>query len=312
MNKRCLSCYELLKKDEIDYHDRCCRRFFGQNQAPQWNWDASGIEMHARELLNQKWAIPGVQPKLSVDWNQRKQANPRMTLIGMVGNYILKLPTPTYPFLPEVEDITMHLARIARIDVVPHTLIRMQSGELAYLTKRIDRLKTGKLAMEDMCQLAGRLTEDKYKGSVEQIAKLILRYSANPGLDLVNFFEQVLFAYLTGNADMHLKNYSLIEYPNRGYVLSPAYDLVSTYLVNSSDDEELALTIHGKKKRLKRSDFLHVLASFGLDVKQQSNIFSKFERVLPLWNDHICVSFLSAEMQQKYIDLIRKRWESIS
>ncbi len=109
--------------------------------------------------------------------------------------------------MPEVEDLTMHLAKIARIKTVPHTLIRLQSGDLAYLTKRIDRVKKAKLHMEDMCQLTERLTEDKYHGSYEQIGKAIQKYSATPGLDLIILFEVVLFSFLTGNADMHLKNF---------------------------------------------------------------------------------------------------------
>lgn len=118
----------------------------------------------------------------------------------------MKPATKQYPHLPEVEDLTMHLAELCGIATVPHALIRLQNGSLAYITKRIDRAKKTKLHMEDMCQLTERLTEDKYKGSYEQIAKAILKYSENPGLDLINFFEQVIFSFLTGNADMHLKN----------------------------------------------------------------------------------------------------------
>jgi serine/threonine-protein kinase HipA len=105
--------------------------------------------------------------------------------------------------------------------------------------------------MEDMCQLTERLTEDKYHGSYEQIGKAIQKYSASPGLDVENFFEIVLFSFLTGNADMHLKNFSLLEQPGLGMTLSPAYDLVNTALVNPADDEELALNLNGRKKNIK-------------------------------------------------------------
>lgn len=134
--------------------------------------------------------------------------------------------------MPGVEDLTMHLAEIAKINIVPHSLIRLKSGQLAYITKRIDRVDKQKLHMEDMCQLTERQTEHKYLASYEQVAKAILKYSANPGLDLVNFSELVLFSFLTGNADMHLKNFSLIYDPTNGPVLSPAYDMLSTALVN--------------------------------------------------------------------------------
>jgi serine/threonine-protein kinase HipA len=307
MHNRCLACYGFLDPDEKDYHMKCSRHFFSQDTAPLWSFDQQAFRDFASEHVERKWAIPGVQPKLSIHWSKQNRANPRITLVGMLGNYILKLPTEAYPSLPEVEDLTMHLASLARIDVVPHTLIRLNSGDLAYLTKRIDREGKNKLAMEDMCQLSGRLTEDKYKGSVEQIAKTILRYSANPMLDIYNFSEQVVFAYLTGNADMHLKNYSLIEYPDRGYVLSPAYDLVATILVNPKDSEELALPLNGKKKRIKRTDFIHLFETFGLSTKQQENIFKKFVAVQAAWSTCIADSFLSEEMKVSFQELIDAR-----
>lgn len=103
----------------------------------------------------------------------------------------------------------MLLAEVFGIKTVPHALIRFKSGELAYISKRIDRVRSGKLHMEDMCQLQERLTEDKYRGSVEQVGKTLKKYSSNPGYDIQRLFEVVLFSFLTGNADMHLKNYSL-------------------------------------------------------------------------------------------------------
>ena len=143
----------------------------------------------------------------------------------------MKPPTKQYRSLPELEDLTMHLAEISGIEVVPHSLIRLSSGKLSYITRRIDRRNEIKIHMEDMCQLTEKLTEQKYIGSYEQIAKAIAEYSANPGLDITNFFEQVLFSFLTGNSDMHLKIFSLIDSPEMGYVLSPAYDMIASSLV---------------------------------------------------------------------------------
>ena len=202
----------------------------------------------------------------------------------------------------------MHLATIAKIKVVPHSLIRMASGNLAYITKRIDRVKKEKLHMEDMCQLTERLTEDKYRGSYEQVAKAIVKYSTNPGLDVVNFFELILFSFLTGNADMHLKNFSLIHLPTIGSVLSPAYDLVATALVNPSDDEELALTLNSKKKKINGNDFRVSFTTLGLDVKQQENIFNKMEGAKTNWFECIDISFLNNEMKEKYKGLIQERF----
>ncbi|MCU0336802.1 MAG: HipA domain-containing protein [Sediminibacterium sp.] len=185
------------------------------------------LEPLAKEVIQNQTTVTGVQAKLSMHIsNSGKESRERkFTIVGLWGGYILKPPSDFYIQLPEVEDVTMHLAQIAKIKTVPHSLIRLQSGTLAYLTKRIDRTKKGKLAMEDMCQLSGRLTEDKYQGSYEQIGKTIQRFSVNPGLDVVNFMELVVFSFLTGNADMHLKNFSLLEQPGVGMTLSPAYEI---------------------------------------------------------------------------------------
>ena len=161
--------------------------------------------------------------------------------------------------------------------------------------------------MEDMCQLTERLTEDKYHGSYEQIAKTIQKYSTTPGLDTVNFFELILFSFITGNADMHLKNFSLLEQPGLGMTLSPAYDLVNTLLVNPADNEELALTLNGKKKKIKKHDFVVAMLSLKIDEKQQQNIFKKMERAYPKWVELINQSFLSDEFKQQYKAIINER-----
>ncbi len=165
--------------------------------------------------------------------------------------------------------------------------------------------------MEDMCQLTERLTEDKYLGSYEQIAKAIKKYSATPGLDIINFFEIVLFSFLTGNADMHLKNFSLIQQPGLGMVLSAAYDLLSTAIVNPKDDEDLALTLNGKKKKIKRADFIAAFKTMNLDDKQQENIFSKMLKYKPSWIEQIQNSFLSEEFKMAYTSLLEDRFSRI-
>jgi serine/threonine-protein kinase HipA len=286
---------------------------FGQLTPPELPYSEADLEPLAKEVIQSQTAVTGVQAKISlhISGNQGPGDKRRFTMVGLWGGYILKPPTASYPQLPEVEDLTMHLAALANIRTAPHSLIRMQSGNLAYITKRMDRSKNGKLAMEDMCQLTERLTEDKYHGSYEQIGKAIIRYSATPGLDLVNFWELVLFSFLTGNADMHLKNFSLLEQPGLGMTLSPAYDLVNTALVNPADDEELALTLNGKKKRLKKKDFMVALQSQLPDTKQQQNIFSKLGKALPEWLDTIDSSFLSTEFKDRYKEIIRERMERL-
>ncbi len=309
----CLYCYQPLINNEQDYHVACSKKIFGQTVAPILPYTMSDIDILAKEVIQSQTAVTGVQAKLSLHINgHSKEITPkRFNIVGLWGGYILKPPTTLYAQLPEVEDLTMHLASIAKINTAPHCLIHLQSGQLAYLTKRIDRNKKGKLFMEDMCQLTERLTEDKYNGSYEQIAKTILKYSTTPGLDLVNFFELVLFSFITGNADMHLKNFSLLEKPGMGMSLSPAYDLVNTHLVNPADKEELGLTLKGKKKKIKKEDFVEVMQSFKIDEKQQQNIFNKMTKALPKWNTMIDTSFLSAEFKTQYKSIIQERMKRL-
>jgi serine/threonine-protein kinase HipA len=277
-------------------------------------YSEADLEPLAKEVIQSQTAVTGVQAKLSlhVTSNNPDEAGKRFTIVGLWGGYILKPPSTLFKQLPEVEDVTMHLARLAKIKTAPHSLVRLTSGNLAYITKRLDRVKKVKLAMEDMCQLTERLTEDKYYGSYEQIAKAIQKYSAIAGLDVVNFFELVLFSFLTGNADMHLKNFSLLEQPGLGMVLSPAYDLVNTALVNPSDDEEMALNLNGRKKKLKKQDFVAAMNTLKLDEKQQENIFKKMEKSIPKWMEQIDISFLSNEFKEHYKQIVRERFERIN
>ena len=304
MSKRCLYCYQEVNAAEKDFHARCSKKVFGQPIPPELPYSEDQMSELGEKVIKSHVAVTGVQPKLSVgiEKNPDQNAPDRITIVGVFGDYILKPPTTHYPNLPELEDLTMHLASIAGIATVPHSLIRLKTGQLAYITKRIDRHKKQKLHMEDMCQLTERLTEHKYKGSYEQIAKAVLKYSMNPGLDIINFFEQVVFCFLTGNNDMHLKNFSLIKDPKLGYNLSPAYDMVAAALVAEGDTEELALNLNGKKNKLKRKDFDAAMAQ--LDGRIIANIFSKFQKSLPKWESFIDVSFLSAEMRERYKELI--------
>lgn len=306
---RCLYCYQLLSEDENDFHAACSKKMFGQPIPPTLPYSEGEMEALASKIIKTQTTVTGVQPKLSLGLTSGdKKGDPRrLTIVGLWGGYILKPPSTHYPELPEVEDLTMHLASLARIRVVPHSLIRLQSGNLAYITKRVDRLKKSKWHMEDMCQLTERLTEDKYRGSYEQIARAIRKYSANPGLDVVNFFEQVLFSFLTGNADMHLKNFSLLKQPEAGYVLSPAYDMIATALVNPADQEELALTLNGRKTRIERRDFVAAFEAQQLDKKQQLNIFKKMEKAKAEWMKFIDLSFLRNDSKVSLKNLIRAR-----
>lgn len=310
--ERCLYCYQLLEQGQVDFHPQCSKKIFGTAVPPVLPYTKADIESLALEVVRSQVTITGVQPKLSVDLEKEKGGEKRFTIVGLWGGYILKPQTEQYPSLPENEDLSMHLAELARIKTVPHSLIRFQDGSLAYITKRIDRNKKGgKIPMEDMCQLTEKLTEQKYKGSHEQIAKKIVEFSAYPVLDLINYFEVLLFCYLIGNADMHLKNFSLYKKVGE-CVLAPDYDLLSTKLVIPQDNEELALTLNGKKRKLKKADFDSLLKTMKVDDKAIENVYDKFRKVLPAWLVFIDYSFLPDEMKEKYKALIQERWAILS
>jgi Uncharacterized protein related to capsule biosynthesis enzymes len=298
-----------LQEGQVDYHPACSKKIFDSKEVPLLEFTEEQMLQLADQVIKSKIAVTGVQPKLSLEISRSKEkhSDKRFTIVGLWGGYILKPPTKQFPFLPELEDLTMNLATVSKINTVPHSLVRLKNGKLAYITKRIDRVKGKKLSMEDMCQLTERLTEFKYRGSYEQIGKAILKYSSNPGLDLINFFEQVVFSFLTGNADMHLKNFSLINQPELGYVLTPAYDMLSTALVMEEDDEDLALTLNAKKKKIKRKDFETSFNLFEIPHKAQDKIFAKFQKMIPTWFDLIEISFLPQEMKEQYIALIHER-----
>lgn len=300
MNK-CLFCYKTLSDVEVDYHKACARKIFQSTTVPLLPYTRANIKELAREIVTASTTVTGVQAKLSLDIARGHAGEPkRFTIVGLWGRFILKPQTELYANLPENEDLTMHMAEAAGIKTVPHSLIRFADGELCYITRRVDRTKKGtKIAMVDMCQLSERLTEDKYKGSYERIAKLIRQYSSAPLLDVVNFWEVVLFSWLTGNADMHLKNFSLFR-PADNYMLTPAYDLLSTALAMPEDDEELALTLNAKKKRIKREDFEKAMRDSGMDEKAISNMFSRFFNAIPEWHHLIDESFLNDDGKTRY------------
>ena len=271
---KCLYCYKELAEGEVDFHKGCAKKFFGMQNAPELTYSLNDLDALATQVI--------------------------------------KPQTQTYKNLPENEDLTMHLAEIAKIKVVPHTLIRLQDGTLGYLTKRIDRTSDGsKIPMEDMCQLTERQTEYKYKSSYEQIAKVIAKHSYVPLLDLTDFYEQVFFSWLVGNNDMHLKNFSLYA-PKGKWFLAPAYDLLNVSMANPKDAEEMALTLNGRKKRIEKSDFVSALTLSGIAPKVFDNMLEKYRKLLPKFHDMIDMSFLDDESKVAYKQGLTSRLERIS
>ena len=306
---KCLYCYKELGEGERDFHKACSKKIFGTSSVPELPYTRENLTDLAKQVIRSQTTLTGVQAKLSLDINKgKKNEAGRFTIVGLWGRYILKPQTDRFVHLPELEDLTMHLAELAKMLVVPHSLVRFADGELCYITRRIDRTDKGdKLPMEDMCQLTERLTEHKYKGSYEQIAKAILRYSSVPKLDMTNYWEQVIFSWITGNADMHLKNFSLYSKKQGEYVLAPAYDMLSTALVMPEDTEELALTLNGKKRKIKKEDFIISMRASGVNDKVIENILTKFIMSKNKWFEFIDMSFLPDHMKDRFKVLITEK-----
>lgn len=303
---KCLCCYKPLSAGQVDFHPSCAKRFFGTKDIPTLEYSQSEMDSLAEKVIQAQTSLTGVQPKLSLNLNKHEGSS-RLTIVGLWGDFIFKPQTDDYPQLPEIEDLTMHMAEVARISVVPHTLLRLADGSIGYITRRIDRTSDGeKIDMEDMCQLTLHPTEYKYRSSYEQIAKVIAAYSNTPKLCLANYMQLLLFCYITGNNDMHLKNFSLYA-PKGDYLLSPAYDLLNVAIVNPKDTEELALTLNGKKSRLVRSDFLKFAERLDITVKSLNQMIASFQKVMPKWEQLIMDSFLSEDMKERYLSFINER-----
>ncbi|MEX2573730.1 MAG: HipA domain-containing protein [Balneolaceae bacterium] len=297
--------------NEEHYHPKCLQKLFDSKETPDLNVSYSELSELAKKSVHKRVTVPGVQTKLSLQIEKKAQGTSKLTIVGLWGRYILKPPSNRWPELPENEHCTMMMAEVAGIETVSYGLIHLASGELAYITKRMDRDEQGnKFAMEDMCQLTGRLTEDKYKGSHEQIARTVKQFSANPLFDLTRLFELVLFSYLTGNGDMHLKNFSLLNDPELGWKLAPAYDLLSTRLVipEEKDPEALALTLTGKKSNFQPISFNEFGKSIGLNEKQVTNIVEKLLSKRKTFNETVEKSFLSDGMKDTYKVILSRRF----
>ncbi len=310
---KCLYCYQEIAEGQL-YHPTCAKKIFGSAVVPKLQYTHEQLEDLALQVVRSQTTVTGVQQKLSLDITPKDKQQPtRFTIVGLWGRFILKPQSEQFEQLPEVEDLTMHLAQIAKIQVVPHALIPLQDGQLGYITRRIDRTNKGeKIAMEDLCQLSEFLTENKYKGSYEQVAKKIKQFAAQPLINLVTYWEVVLFSWLTGNADMHLKNFSLYAPQEGVYQLTPAYDLLSTALVMPEDTEELALTLCGKKRKITRENFVEAMTQSGLSMPVIEKMFARFRKLLPAWEECIAQSFLSPELQVRYKEIIHERMSRIA
>lgn len=312
---KCLYCYQELDEGQVDFHPSCARKFFGNDTPPILPYTRDNMTELAKQVIRTSTSVTGVQAKMSLDVNRGSKNEPaKFTIVGLWGKYIFKPQSAKYPNLPELEDLTMKMAEIAHIRTARHTLIRLADGELGYLTLRMDRGRKGeKISMLDMCQLTNRLTEHKYYGTYQQLAETIKKYSSAPMLDVQRFWEIVLFSWMTGNSDMHCKNYSLIDSGNGEYVLSPAYDLLAVLLADPQDPEEMAMSfsLGGKKNGFNRNTFMSAFTQSGIPATVADRMINRMAGYLPDWKRLISHSFLSEKMQIAYCSLLDKRREAL-
>ena len=308
---KCLYCYQELEEGQVDFHPECSRKFFGSKTVPVLPYTRDNMSDLARQVIRTSASVTGVQAKMSLDVDRGGKNEPdKFTIVGLWGKYIFKPQSAKYPCLPQLEDLTMKMAEAAHIRTARHTLIRLADGELGYLTIRMDRGRKGeKISMLDMCQLSNRLTEHKYYGTYQQLAETVKRYSSAPMLDVQRYWEVVLFSWITGNSDMHCKNFSLIDTGNGEYALSPAYDLLAVLLADPEDTEEMAMsfTVGGAKNGFDRSTFMSAFTQSGIPIAVANRMIERMKGFLPQWEELISQSFLSDKMKTDYCRLLNER-----
>ena len=305
---RCLITYE---KCDVDYSAKGLRRLSPQLKTLKTLPFSQEKLVQESTLRMTKMSIQGVQPKLSAVLKVSKGC---FEIVDSKGKFIIKPQNPSFPELPENEAITMSMAAVSGIETPIHGLIRCEDKRLTYFIKRFDRIgRKDKLAVEDFAQLSGKSRETKYQFSMEKLIE-ILDYCTFPKVERSKFLRRCLFNWLTGNEDMHLKNYSLIT-RNGKVELAPAYDFLNSSIVYRflgkpwSEIEESALPLAGKKRKFDAKLWLNYFAKERLNLpeRQITKIVNELLNKIPEWETLIDNSFLSKEMKELYHELLLTR-----
>ena len=253
-----------------------------------------------------KISIQGVQPKLSAAVSIADQD---FKIVDQFGTYIIKPQNDLFPELPENEDVTMRMAKVFGLNVPFHGMVYAKDGSLSYFIKRFDRYDKGKkLATEDFAQLTGNTRDTKYRFTMEKLIPVLDEYCSFPAIEKADFFKRILFCYLTGNEDMHLKIFSLIT-KNGKTTLAPIYDFLNSTIAIKNTEEEIALTLKGKKSNLKATDFIDYYAKDRLKINEKTvvAILEQMKNATPKWKELLEISFLSNTMKEKYLELLENR-----
>jgi serine/threonine-protein kinase HipA len=253
-----------------------------------------------------KLSIQGVQPKLSAVISV---VNQQFEIVDQFGNYIIKPQNDIFPELPQNEDVTMKMAKVYGLDVPMHGLIYSKDGSLSYFIKRFDRYGKGKKhATEDFAQLTGNSRDTKYNYTMEKLVKVIEEYCTFPAIEKADFFKRILFCFITGNEDMHLKNFSVITKAGKTN-LTPVYDFINSSISINNPQEELALSLKGKKSNFKATELIDYYAKERLELNNKTidSILFDMNKSVSKWTELIEISFLSDKMKEKYLKLMNDR-----
>ena len=290
----CLICH---KSSAKEYHPKCLKELFGVEWIPAINFTIADLPAKVSQTAG-RMSISGVQIKASVQLDEQAR---QLKIAPQGGTYILKPEPAEYPELPQNENLCMNLAAELKLNVPPHGLLKMADGKLCYVIKRFDRVADEKIHKEDLAQITGLPTDAKYSSSLEAVGKAIRDNTKNPYFELYEFFQRVVFNYVIGNGDMHLKNWSLLR-PDSGTSLAPCYDFVCSKIY-LPQEEDSALAINGKRNKLTRADFEKLAQTIGLESKPAANAM---DSVRNLTSSRLA-SFLSAERQKLFDDIMRAR-----
>ena len=301
---RCPITYELCGNDK--YSEKGLRMIAPKlTQLNDLPYTAAELRQEAANRAK-KLSIQGVQPKLSATISVVEQ---EFKIVDQFGTYIIKPQNDLFPELPQNEDVTMRMAKAFGLDVPLHGMLYAKDGSLSYFIKRFDRYGKGKkIATEDFAQLTGNTRDTKYRFTMEKLVPVIDEFCSFPAIEKANFFKRILFCYVTGNEDMHLKNFSLIT-KNGKTTLTPIYDFLNSSIAIKNTEEEIALTLNGKKNNLKASDFVDYYAKERLQLNEKiiATILEQMHNAIPKWKELLEISFLSDEMKEKYLGLFEGR-----
>ena len=319
---KCLGCFVLTK----EVYCKKCKKALFDNQKISTILDFDKKEfLSATVALSEQMSISGVQDKISL-----KIENEKLVPTSTDGTYLLK-PIPLMEYGEFIEDVaknehfTMQLAsQVFKLETAKNALIAFSDGELAYMTKRFDRVDGMKIKQEDFSSLAGYTEQShgknyKYDYAYEEIGGLIKQYLPSYKIEVLKFFKLVLFNYLVGNGDAHLKNFSVLQRSTQDYGLSPAYDLLSSSL-HLPNESRTALEFFKayETKSFEANGFyayddFMALAKF-LEIPEKmaekviKDFLSKEKTTLELLEN----SFLNDEAKERYKKLFLDRIKALS